>query len=77
VGSGTPSATGHLYLTPAEADRLADHIGKELVCRTAAQANQPIMVADISLTAAEAWQLIDRLEGFLIEGKNDWPTEGF
>ena len=56
------SATDRLHLTEDEADRLADQIGKEMVCRTAAQADGLIMVADIPLTAAEAWQLLDRLE---------------
>jgi len=70
------SSSDRLYLTKAEADRLAETIHQILVCRTAAQANDPVMVADILLTAAEAWRLIDRLESLTVE-EIDWAVEGF
>ena len=35
------------------------------------------MVADIPLTAAEAWRVVDKLEDSLAEAEVDWQTEGF
>jgi hypothetical protein len=69
------SSSDHLYLTKAEADRLANQLRQELVCRTTTQADDLVMVADISLTVAEAWRLIERLVP--IEDQVDWQNEGF
>ena len=69
------SPSDRLYLTKAEADRLAETIRQELVCRTTAQTDDLVMVADAPLTAAEAWRLIDRFVP--IEDEVDWQTEGF
>lgn len=73
----TISSSDCLYLTQAEADRLTEQIRQELVCRTTAQADGPVVVADIPLAPAEAWQLVDKLENVLMEGTVDWQTEGF
>ena len=70
------SSSDRLFLNEAEADRLANQLRQELVCRTATQANEPVVVADISLAPAEAWRLIDRLES-LTEETVEWQTEGF
>jgi len=69
------SVSDRLFLTKAEADRLVEAIRQELVCRTATQANEPVVVADIPLTVAEAWRLIDRLVP--IKDEVDWQNEGF
>jgi hypothetical protein len=71
------SPSNHLFLTEVEVERLANHLHQELVCRTAAQANDAVNVTDASLTVDEAWQLIDRLESDLMADEVDWPTEGF
>jgi hypothetical protein len=73
----TLSSSDRLYLTQAEADRLADQLRQELVCRTTAQVDEPVVVADIPLSPAEAWQLVDNLEDSLTEAEVDWQTEGF
>lgn len=70
------SSSDRLYLTKAEADWLAETIRQELICQTATQANRPVVVADLSLTAAEAWRLIDRLVP-ITEETVDWQNEGF
>ena len=69
------SSSNRLYLTQAEADRLIHQLRQELVCRTADQADDLVMVANIVLTAAEAWQLVDELVP--IEDEVDWQNEGF
>jgi len=69
------SSSNRLYLTQAEADRLIHQLRQELVCRTADQADDLVMVADISLAVTEAWRLIDRLVP--IEDEVDWQNEGF
>jgi RNase H-fold protein (predicted Holliday junction resolvase) len=66
-----------LYLTLVESGRLAEQIRQELVCRTMAQADRPVVVADIPLTSAEALELVDKLEDSLMEEEIDWATEGF
>jgi hypothetical protein len=71
------SPSNRLYLTKAEADRLADQIRQELICRTATQADGPVVVADISLTAAEAWRLLGELEKVRPDTEIDWQNEGF
>jgi hypothetical protein len=68
--------SNHLYLTQAEVDRLANAIHQELICRTTTQVNDPVIVADISLTVVEAWELLDRLKDS-IEEIVDWVKEGF
>ena len=65
------SSSDHLYLTQTEADRLAEQVRQELVCRRADQ----VMVADTPLTAAEAWRLVDKLVP--IEDGVNWQNEGF
>jgi hypothetical protein len=70
------SASDRLFLTKFEADRLAETMRQELVCRTAAQADDLVEVADISLTVAEAWRLFDRLESATVE-EIDWQRNGF
>jgi hypothetical protein len=69
------SSSERLFLNPTEADRLANQLRQELVCRTTTQADDLVMVADIPLTTAEAWRLIDRLVP--IEDQVDWQNEGF
>ena len=71
------SSSDRLYLTQAEADRLVEQVRQELICRTTTQANEPVVVADIPLTAAEAWRVVDKLEDSLAEAEVDWQTEGF
>jgi len=71
------SSSDRLYLTQAESVRLIDQIHQELVCRTADQVDEPVVVADIPLTPAEAWQLVDKLEDSLTEEIFDWSVEGF
>jgi hypothetical protein len=73
----TVSSENRLYLTQAESSRLAEHIRHELICRTTAQADEPVMVADVLLTSAEAWRLLDRLDNLVTEETIDWQTEGF
>jgi hypothetical protein len=36
--------------------RLVEEVRQALVCRTAAQTNDPVVVADITLTPTEAWR---------------------
>ena len=72
-----PSADDHLYLTQAEMSRLVETIRQELVCRTTDRTDEPVLVADAPLTAAEAWRLVDKLENSLTDGQVDWPVEGF
>ena len=55
----TISCCDRLYLTRAESRRLAGRIRQQLVCRTTTQADEPIVVADISLTPTEAWRLVE------------------
>jgi pantothenate kinase-related protein Tda10 len=69
------SSSDRLYLTQAEADRLAEQVRQELVCRTTDHTDEPVMVADILLTVAEAWRLVDKLVP--IEDEVDWQNEGF
>lgn len=69
------SSSNRLFLTKAESDRLAETIRQKLVCRTTTQANDPVVVADRSLTTAEAWRLVDKLVP--IEDGVDWQNEGF
>jgi hypothetical protein len=71
------SPSNHLFLTPFEADRLAEIVRQELLCRTVAQADKPVMVADIPLTTTEAWELVDRLKSVAVEEAVDWADEGF
>ena len=71
------SSSGHLFLTEAEADRLAETIRQKLICRTAAQANDPVMVADILLTTEQAWRLVDKLDALKTVEEIDWAVEGF
>jgi hypothetical protein len=71
------SSFDRLYLTQAETDRLIDQISQELVCRTADQTEEPVVVADIPLSPAQAWQLLVKLEDSLEEGEIDWLVEGF
>ena len=71
------SSSDRLYLTEAEAGRLAETIRQELVCRTATQADHLVVVADLSLTTAEAWRLLDKLDGLKTVGEIDWTVEGF
>lgn len=72
---------GRLYLSRPEVKQLAEQLEHELVCRTADQRPDPVVVADMILTPLEAWQLVDRLESAAIEefsvAKADWLTEGF
>lgn len=70
------SSSNCLCLTESEVERLADTLYQELICRTAAQSNDPVIVADAFLTVDEAWALIDRLDTSNDEAV-DWPTEGF
>jgi hypothetical protein len=72
----TLSPSGHLYLTKAEADRLAGQLRQELVCRTTGQVADPVTVADVPLTVAEAWRLLDRLDTSNDEAV-DWLKDGF
>jgi hypothetical protein len=71
------SRSGLLFLTQTEVERLAYAFRQELVCRTTTQANEPVVVADISLTVAEAWELIDRLQCVAANEAIDWANEGF
>lgn len=79
----TLSPTDCLCLTRPEAIRLAEQVKQELICRTAAQVDQPIIVADIPLSAAEAWRLVDEIQQLHFEpdernrAQADWITEGF
>ena len=73
----TISSSDRLYLTQAEASRLAQQTRQNLVCRTTTQANEPVVVADIPLTAAEAWRVVDELDISLTEDHVDWDVEGF
>ena len=73
----TISSSSRLYLTQAESIRLIEQIRQKLVCRTTAQVDEPVIVADVPLTSAEAWRLLDKLEGLLEEGEIDWLVEGF
>jgi len=73
----TMSSSIRLYLTQAELFRLTEQIRQELVCRTADRVDDLVMVADTTLTSAEAWRLLDKLEGLLTEEMVDWPVEGF
>ena len=72
----TISCCDRLYLTQVESRRLAGRIRQQLVCRTTADVDKPVVVADISLTTAEAWQLADQLEASLTEDEIDWAREG-
>ena len=69
------SPSDRLYLTQTEADRLAEQVRQELVCRIADRTDDPVVVADILLTVAEAWQLVDELVP--IDAEVDWQNEGF
>jgi hypothetical protein len=73
----TVSSSDRLYLTLAESVRLAEQIRQKLVCRTIAQVDEPVVVADVPLTSAEAWRLLDKLGSSLEEGEIDWLVEGF
>jgi len=73
----TISSSNHLYITQVELFRLAEQIRQELVCRTTDQVDEPVMVADIPLSPAQAWQLVDELEDLLTEETFDWSVEGF
>lgn len=57
----TVSSTDRLYLTKDEMARLAEQVRQTLVCRTAAQVNDPVVVADVVLTPGEAWRLLEKL----------------
>lgn len=70
------SSTNHLFLTKAEVERLADHLHQQLTCRSINQADDLVMVADASMTVAEAWRLVDRLKDSIDEIV-DWIDEGF
>jgi hypothetical protein len=70
------SPFNHLFLTQTEADSLANRLRQTLICRTIDQANHLVTLADISLTVAEAWGLLDRLDTSNNEIV-DWPAEGF
>ena len=49
--------------SPTEAKQLAERLEhEELVCRTAAQADDPVVVADVEVAPADAWQLAGQLE---------------
>ncbi len=72
----TMSPSDRLYLTRAESRCLAEQIRQELVCRTTADLDEPVMVADIPMSPADAWQLLGRLEE-LVERSVDWQREGF
>ncbi len=77
VISITISSSSRLYLTQAELFRLTEQVRQELVCRRSDQVDEPVMVADIPLSPAQAWQLVDTLEDSLEEGEIDWAMEGF
>lgn len=70
------SSSDRLFLTKAEAGRLANQLRQELVCRTADRTGDLVVVADLSLTAVEAWGLVDRLNSITDE-TIDWQNEGF
>ena len=70
------SSTNRLYLSESEAGHLTDTLHQELICRTTDQATVPVVVADICLTVAEAWRLVDRLDTSNDEIV-DWSVEGF
>ena len=70
------SPSDRLFLNQAEADRLAETIRQELICRTADQVDDLVVVADIALAVAEAWRLTDRLDSITDETV-DWQNEGF
>ena len=61
------TSTDVLVLTRSEALRLAEIVRQDLVCRTAAEIDDPIDVADITLTPAEAWRLVEELQESLAE----------
>jgi hypothetical protein len=71
------SSSDRLFLNEAEADRLIHQLHQELVCRIADRTDDLVMVADILLTVAEAWRLVDKLEDSLMEGQVDWQRDGF
>lgn len=71
------SSSDRLYLTQAESVWIAEQVRQELVCRTTARVDEPVIVANVALTPAEAWQLVDTLENSLTDGQVDWPVEGF
>jgi hypothetical protein len=71
------SSTDQLFLTEVEVGKLVEIVHHELNCRTVAQANNLVTVADICLTTTEAWELVDRLNNLAAEEVVDWPTEGF
>ena len=73
----TVLSSDRLYLSLAEASRLADQLRQELGCRTTAQAGKPVVVADIPLSPVEAWELVDKLDASLMDEEIDWATEGF
>lgn len=73
---GVRLSSSNIYLTQAEADGLAEIVRQALICRTASQADDPLIVADASLTVSEAWRLLDRLEDNIDEAV-DWADEGF
>jgi hypothetical protein len=70
------SSTNRLYLTQFEADGLADHLRQTLICRTAGQANDPVIIADTPIPVAEAWELFDRLN-LSRDEIVDWLKDGF
>lgn len=50
------------------------------MCRTAAeQIEKPVVVADVPLSAAEAWRVVETIQllQFDPSKKGDWITEGF
>jgi hypothetical protein len=79
----TLSPTDHLWLTGSEATRLAEQLEYELVCRTASEVAQPVMVADIPLNPTEAWRFVEEIQQLQFEpsetngAQGDWLTEGF
>jgi len=70
-----------LWLSHAEATRLGEQIRQDLVCRTAADIDQPILVADVPVSAAEGWRLMKEIQqlhsGECREKQGDRLIEGF
>jgi len=64
------NADSQLFLTQSEAIQLALDLESQLI----AAANQ-IIIADVPLTKAEAWRLLQTIDN--TTDSVDWKTEGF
>jgi predicted metal-binding transcription factor (methanogenesis marker protein 9) len=73
----TISPDNCLYLTHDERVRFAKQLRQALVCRTTTEFNDPVVVADITLTPVEARRLVEELQDVLMEAHVDWLHVGF